>query len=210
MLRIRVPGTAALITATTCPVSASPHSATTGARAAVPGEASTCASAVGTALIMLPRHGPDVSASRFGTISIQPPAVSGAKISNTETSKLSDVEARTLASSAAGNSADAQRTRQVTLRWQPTAKESHLQVSRDAQFSWLIFNTNTDKGEAHMPRPDFGTYYARVQGVNADGSSTPFSPAQAFIVTDHWVINDGGPANGKRDAGNNGASASGH
>jgi hypothetical protein len=105
---------------------------------------------------------------------------------------------------------DGSDTKQVTLRWQPTAKESHLQVSRDAQFSWLIFNTNTDKGEAHMPRPDFGTYYARVQGVNADGSTTPFSPAQAFIVTDHWVINDGGPANGKRDASNNGASASGH
>lgn len=90
--------------------------------------------------------------------------------------------------------------KQVTLRWQPTAKESHLQVAHDAQFTWLIYNSNTDRGEVHMPRPEFGTYYARVQGVNADGSTTPFSPPQSFIVTDHWVINDGGPANAKRAA----------
>src|SRR5580693_5476955 len=103
MLTIRAPGTVVLIAATTCPVSASPHSATTAACAAVPGDASTCASAVGTALIMLPRHGPDVSDSRFGTISMLPPAVSVPKISNTDTSKLSDVDASTRDSSAAGN-----------------------------------------------------------------------------------------------------------
>src|ERR1700730_8529549 len=115
MFTIRAPGTAAWITAAVGPVSASPHSATTGACAAVPGAASTCASAVGTALIMLPRHGPDVSASRFGTISIQPPDVSGAKTSNTDTSKLSDVEARTLDSSPAVNSAPAQDSSPATL-----------------------------------------------------------------------------------------------
>src|SRR5579859_499987 len=115
MFTIRVPGIAALIAAATCPVTASPHRATAGARAAVPGAASTCASAVGTALIMLPAHGPDVSASRFGTISIHPPAVSGAKISKTDTSKLSEVEASTRDSSPAPNSADAQPVRLAML-----------------------------------------------------------------------------------------------
>src|SRR5580698_5224003 len=109
MLTIRAPGTVVLIAATTCPVSASPHSATTAACAAVPGDASTCASAVGTALIMLPRHGPDVSDSRFGTISMLPPAVSVPKISNTDTSKLSDVDASTCLSSAGENSDATQR-----------------------------------------------------------------------------------------------------
>jgi hypothetical protein len=71
-------------------------------------------------------------------------------------------------------------------------------VARDAQFTWLIFNANTSKAEAQLPRPPFGTYYARVQSVNADGSVNPFSAIQAIIVTDHWVINDGGPANSKR------------
>ncbi|HEY8027115.1 MAG TPA: FecR domain-containing protein [Burkholderiaceae bacterium] len=90
--------------------------------------------------------------------------------------------------------------KQVTLRWQATAgKESTLQVARDPQFTWLIYNTSTDKSEAHMPRPTFGTYYARVQSVNPDGSTSAFSTTQAFIVTDHWVINDGGPASGKRN-----------
>ncbi len=120
--------------------------------------------------------------------------------------------ATSTAAAAAGTSpyVDGSDSKQVTLRWQSTAKESNLQVARDAQFTWLIYNTSTDRGEAHMPRPEFGTYYARVQGVNADGSTTPFSPPQAFIVTDHWVINDGGPANAKRNAGNPGNAASGH
>ena len=69
-MTIRAAGTAVRMAVTTCLVSASPHSATTAACAAVAGEASTWASAVGTALIMLPHHGPDVSASRFGTISM--------------------------------------------------------------------------------------------------------------------------------------------
>lgn len=91
--------------------------------------------------------------------------------------------------------------KQVTLRWATAGSgQTTLQVARDAQFSWLIFNTTTDKAEAQMPRPAFGTYYARAQAINADGSTGQFSPTQAFIVTDHWVINDGGPANGKRNS----------
>ena len=113
---VRAPGTVDLMVVTTCPVSASPHSATTGACAAVPGEARTCARAVGTALIMLPRQGPNVRARRFGTISMLPPAVSGVNSSKTETSKLSEVEARTLASSSVVNSARAQNSSPVTLR----------------------------------------------------------------------------------------------
>jgi len=94
---------------------------------------------------------------------------------------------------------DAYDDKQVTLHWHTqSAKEYNVQVARDAQFTWLIFNTSTSKGEARLPRPPFGTYYARVQTVNADGSVTPFSAAQPFIVTDHWVINEGGPANSKQ------------
>lgn len=117
---------------------------------------------------------------------------------------------RTAAPAPAGSSpyVDGSDSRFVLLRWQNPANESHLQVARDAQFSWLIYNASTNRNEVHIPRPEFGTYYARVQGVNADGSTTPFSAPQAFIVTDHWVMNDGGPANAKRDAGNTGNGAS--
>jgi len=91
--------------------------------------------------------------------------------------------------------------KQVTLRWpaQP-GKEYIVQVARDNQFSWLIFNGNVNEPEAHLPRPPFGTYFARVQAVNADGNSGTFSPSQTFIVTDHWVINDGGPVSAKNAA----------
>lgn len=96
---------------------------------------------------------------------------------------------------------DAYDDKQVTLHWHTqAAKEYTVQVARDAQFTWLVFNTNTTKPEARLPRPAFGTYYARVQSINADGSVNPFSAVQPFIVTDHWVINEGGPANSKRNS----------
>src|SRR5580704_19450740 len=99
MFSIRAPGTAALIAATTGPVSA-------------------CASADGTALIMVPRHGPagprSASASRSGTTSRQPPAVSVPNISNTDTSKLSDVEASTRENSPAPKAEAAQHASDTT------------------------------------------------------------------------------------------------
>src|SRR5215475_10504791 len=95
-----------------------PATATTPAPAAVPGVASTCASAEGTALIKLPRHGPpaprSASASKFGTTSRQPPAASVPKISNTDTSKLSDVDASTRDNSAAPNTSAAQHASDTT------------------------------------------------------------------------------------------------
>jgi hypothetical protein len=98
--------------------------------------------------------------------------------------------------------------KQVTLRWRAeVGHEFIVQVARDAQFTWLIFNSNTSTAETRLPRPAFGTYYARVQSVNADGSVNPFSASQPFIVTDHWVINDGGPANNKKNSSSGGHSS---
>lgn len=88
----------------------------------------------------------------------------------------------------------------VTLRWNmPPDSKAHLQVARDPDFSWLIHSATTDAAQATLPRPPFGTYYARVQIVSADGSTTSFSTVQPFIVTDQWVLNDGTPS-GVRDA----------
>ena len=49
-----------------------------------------------------------------------PPQISGVKISNTDTSKLSDVETSTWDSSSAPNSARAQHTSPATLRCSTT------------------------------------------------------------------------------------------
>jgi len=85
--------------------------------------------------------------------------------------------------------------RTVTLRWQAQpGKGYQLQVARDGDFTWLIHTSRPGKPEATMPRPAFGTYYARVQVLDADGNAVALSAVQPFIVTDHWVINDGSQA----------------
>jgi predicted phage tail protein len=88
----------------------------------------------------------------------------------------------------------------LTLKWkgQPGQKFT-IQVSRDAGFGWLINSATTAATQISLPRPPFGTYYARVQAINSDGSTTPYSLAQPFIVTDQWIIHDGNPV-GARDA----------
>jgi hypothetical protein len=82
-----------------------------------------------------------------------------------------------------------------TLRWpgQP-GRRYHIQIARVPDFSWLLFTTSLTGTEIRLPRPSFGTYYARVQSLNPDGSANPFSVAQALVVTDQWIINDGKPA----------------
>lgn len=88
--------------------------------------------------------------------------------------------------------------RGFTLRWaaRPGQKFT-LQVARDANFTWLLHNTTSSAAQVRLPRPAFGTYYARVQIIETDGSGGPFSMAQPFIVTDQWIINDGNPIKGK-------------
>jgi hypothetical protein len=86
----------------------------------------------------------------------------------------------------------------ITLRWAgEPGQRFKVQVARDADFSWLVFTAVTTTPEATLRRLPFGTYYARVQSLNADGSGNPFSSNQAFIVTDRWVINDGNPITAK-------------
>ena len=83
---------------------------------------------------------------------------------------------------------------QLTLQWHSApAGEFRIQIARDRAFSWLLFNTTTTVPTLSLPRPPFGTYYARVQRKNRDGSFSNFSPVQAFVVTDQWIIPDGTP-----------------
>jgi hypothetical protein len=83
---------------------------------------------------------------------------------------------------------------ELVLHWPGTDKRRYrIQVARDVDFSWLLYNTEVEGNEARFARPGFGTYFARVQGINPDGSTTPFSFAQALLVTDQWIINEGHP-----------------
>lgn len=84
--------------------------------------------------------------------------------------------------------------KELVLRWPGSTNQKYnIQVARDLEFSWLLFSTSVTGNEIKLPRPSFGTYFARVQSVNPDGSGNPFSFTQTLIVTDQWIINDGHP-----------------
>lgn len=84
--------------------------------------------------------------------------------------------------------------RSLTLRWTPVAGLAmRLQLARDSDFSYLLANRVSRSGEARLPRPAFGTYYARVELLDAAGNVLASSMAQPVIVTDQWIINDGNP-----------------
>lgn len=93
--------------------------------------------------------------------------------------------------------------KELVLRWPGSPRQLYnVQVARDPEFSWLQFTTSVTGNEVRLPRPSFGTYFARVQSVNADGSTNPFSFVQALLVTDQWIINDGHPLRSKEAASN--------
>lgn len=87
----------------------------------------------------------------------------------------------------------------LTLRWHAVPGQiSLLQIAHDPGFTWLLLSESTDVTQARVPRPRFGTYYARVQSIDANGNSSRFSQVQAFIVTDQWIIHDGVPFDGNQ------------
>ena len=82
----------------------------------------------------------------------------------------------------------------LTLRWQAQGgTPMRLQLARDSDFSYLLANRVSSSGEVRLARPAFGTYYARVELLDAAGAVRAASPAQALIVTDQWIMNDGSP-----------------
>lgn len=89
--------------------------------------------------------------------------------------------------------------KEITLKWPPQSGHKYLlQVAHDPEFTWLVFKAKTTSAQTQLPRPAFGTYYARVKSINADGSDNAFSPVQAFVVTDQWVINGGNPVGARQ------------
>jgi hypothetical protein len=86
----------------------------------------------------------------------------------------------------------------LALHWRAEPGQRYLvQIARDPAFSWLLLADTTTASELRTNRPPFGTYYARVQLLDADGNGGRFSPIQAFVVTDQWVIHTGSPLGAK-------------
>ncbi|MDP9107727.1 MAG: FecR domain-containing protein [Pseudomonadota bacterium] len=84
--------------------------------------------------------------------------------------------------------------KQLELAWNGAPDLTYtVQLARDADFTWLQANASTRAATLSLPRPPFGTYYARVRAEDANGKQSRYSPTQALVVTDQWVIEDGRP-----------------
>ncbi len=63
-----------------------------------------------------------------------------------------------------------------------------LQISHDAAFRQLILEQQVEGSSWTMPKPRLGTYYARVQAFEGDGSTDGFGPVCQFDVqVPHWI-----------------------
>src|SRR5580698_8328516 len=123
MLTTRAPGQVARMTERARGVNTSPPRTTVRALTLIGDVVTACEIADGTPLIIRPDDGSansSASASTLRTTSTHPPHASGAKISKTEKSKLSELDARVLDSSAAENWTETQDTRSVRLRCSTT------------------------------------------------------------------------------------------
>ncbi|MBX9799554.1 MAG: FecR domain-containing protein [Burkholderiaceae bacterium] len=61
-----------------------------------------------------------------------------------------------------------------------------FQVAATPDFKTLLNNIESSKAEVAIPRPEAGTYYARVRSTDDDGFVGAFSPAQKFSVPLQW------------------------
>lgn len=75
----------------------------------------------------------------------------------------------------------------VDLSWSGEPAQRFLvQLSSDAGFATLIEEAHSETPHARFHRPPGGTYYARFQVVEPDGSAAPFSPSRKFFVPVRW------------------------
>ena len=70
-----------------------------------------------------------------------------------------------------------------------------LQMSDDTDFKHILINQKLAAPEYQLARPSAGTYYLRVQAIDADGYVGAFSGTQKFTVFSRLMSTDGTPVN---------------
>ncbi|MDQ1093956.1 hypothetical protein QE400_003369 [Xanthomonas sacchari] len=72
----------------------------------------------------------------------------------------------------------------LTLRWQadPAAQHYRVQVARDPDFTHRLLERTVAQPQVALPRPRRGTWYVRVQTLDADGEAAPFSAPQTITL----------------------------
>ncbi len=74
-------------------------------------------------------------------------------------------------------------TKSLRLTWPTLAGERYrLQVSRDAAFTRLVSDTTLDGGAFGITHPASGTWFARLQVIDAQGVADPVGDPQQFDV----------------------------
>lgn len=71
----------------------------------------------------------------------------------------------------------------VSFRWAQIPGESYrAQIARSANFAHPVLDQRIDVADWSVPKLFPGTYYMRVQSIDADGSAAPFSAPRRFVV----------------------------
>lgn len=71
----------------------------------------------------------------------------------------------------------------LVLRWSGApATRYHVQLARDSDFAHPLVDRDTDTPQLSLPRPRAGTYHARVQRVESDGTRDPYGAPLGFEV----------------------------
>jgi len=85
--------------------------------------------------------------------------------------------------------------KEMHFAWSASAPGQHFvfQFAQTPDFSNLLHEIKTDTATATVPRPQPGTYHARVRSIDADGFSGPFSPSQEVVIPLQWQSGDGQP-----------------
>ncbi len=69
------------------------------------------------------------------------------------------------------------------LRWRGApGLRYRLQVARDASFTTLVADTELDRPEWLLSKPEPGAYHLRVRSISTEGFEGPFGPTQTFDI----------------------------
>lgn len=85
--------------------------------------------------------------------------------------------------------------KEIHFSWSQTTPEQRFtfQLSAQEDFAKLVHQKETTVPEIAIPRPQSGTYYARIRSIESDGFVGTYSPPQKFVVPMQWQTEHGVP-----------------
>lgn len=85
----------------------------------------------------------------------------------------------------------------LKIHWPSVTGHSYLiQIARDSRFANLVHNETQTKANLDLPGQTPGTYYIRIQAIDAQGQAGAFSPAQVVQIDGVLRSSYSGPVRG--------------